>query len=231
MAVADPDQGLIPFFVSRGAAGRTEIQTFFGRSFLRPFTIWVFPTRAALAAHWREVWRAPELDEGCWAIAAARETEVTLLSPSAWAVDACGHDRTDTVHVRLILTHELVHVLHAQRNPSLGRAAHAMPWFVEGLAVLVSGQLSREYERQVRQLVASGYAPTRLAQIWEDTFRYGLAGSVVGYLESLAGRPALAELLTATGEAEVLGKGGMGEGELLAGWRASLLGSATRQAR
>src|SRR5206468_2312814 len=102
----------------------------------------------------------------------------------------------------------------------------AMPWFVEGLAVFASGQLGREYQAQIRELVVTGYAPARLAEIWQGAWRYGVAGSLVAYIDRLAGRERLASLLTATSEGQVLAAAGVGEAELLAGWRASVLAAA-----
>jgi hypothetical protein len=226
LAVTELDRGLIPVVSQWTSTGRSEVQAFFGRPYLSPYTVRVFPDRASLAGYWRDVWRAPGLDQGCATVAAARRHEVTLLSPAAWA-EGCGK-APETGRVRAVLTHELVHVLHEQSNPDLGQIAYAMPWFVEGLAVYVSGQLRREYENAVRDLVASGYAPTRLAEIWEETLRYGIAGSVVQHIDRMIGRSALASLLEAAVEADVVAATGQGEAELLAGWRASVLAEAAR---
>ncbi len=226
LAVAERDTAMISLLLGMGDNGRNEVQAFFARQFLIGYVIRVFPDRVSLAAYWREVWRAPDLDEGCWTVAAARGQEVTLLSPAAWKTDGCGHDPADLEHLYLILTHELVHVLHAQLNSRLGQVANSMPWFVEGLAVFASGQLRREYDVPVRQVVASGYAPTRLAEIWDALWRYGVAGSVVEHIDRLVSREGLAALLIATAEAEVLQSTSMGEAELLAGWRARLRAGA-----
>jgi hypothetical protein len=223
LALTDPDSTLVPFLLEAASSGRAEVQAFFERGLATSYLIRVFPDRASLTAHWRDVWRAPGLGEECWAIAAARRDEVALLSPRSWRDDACGHDPADRRHLRLVLVHELVHVLHHQLNPRLGQVANAMPWFVEGLAVHASGQLAVEYGARVREALASGYAPTRLGQLWEHPLRYGLSGSVVAHLDSIAGRPSLASLLAATTDAQVLAATGLTERDFLAGWRAVAL--------
>jgi hypothetical protein len=223
LAVTELDRPRIEFFLESGAQGRTEVQAFFARSYQLSYTIRLFPDRASLTTWWTEVWRASGLDQGCYTIAAARKLEVTMLSPGAGRMDGCGPDGNQEGRVRAVLTHELVHVLHDQLNPALGRVNQAMPWFVEGLAVLASGQLYNDYASAVRTLVASGNAPTRLAAIWTSSSRYGIAGSVVDYLDHRIGRAALAGLLTATTEAEVLAAAGLSESDLLAGWRAAVL--------
>jgi len=226
VSVTELDRGLIAVVSQWTATGRSEVQAFFGRPYLLEYTVRVFPDRASLTAYWADVWRAAGLDQGCATVAAARRQEVTLLSPAAWA-EGCGK-APEAGRVSAVLTHELVHVLHEQWNPNLGQVAYAMPWFVEGLAVYVSGQLRREYESAVRELVVSGYAPTRLADLWEGTLRYGVAGSVVQHIDRMIGRSALASLLEAAVEAEVVAATGQGEAELLAGWRASVLAEAAR---
>jgi hypothetical protein len=222
LALTQPDLSLNEFFLDGGTQGRSVVQEFFARSFRLNYVVRVFPDRASLSAYWRDVWRASGLDEGCFTIAAARQEEVTFLSPGAWEKDACGQDPNQSGHVRTVLTHELVHVLHHQYMPTLGQVAQTMPWFVEGLAVFASGQLRLEYASHVHELVASGYAPTRLADIWTSTWRYELAGSLVAYIDQLIGRQALAGLLTATTEAEVLAATGLAESDLLASWRANV---------
>ncbi len=221
LEVTEPDRDRIEFFLDSGIQGRGEVQEFFARSFLLDYVIRLFPDRASLSAYWRDIWRAQGLD-GC-SIAAARQREVTFLSPGAWKTDGCGQNPNQAGHVRAILTHELVHVLHEQWNPGLGRVAEIMPWFVEGLAVYASGQLRNEYASAAREVVTAGNSPMHLADIWTSGSRYGLAGSVVAYLDQLIGRPALANLLTARNNAEVLAAVGLSEQDFLAGWRAAVL--------
>jgi hypothetical protein len=221
LEVTELDRERIEFFLDSGTQGRSEVQEFFGLSFLLDYVIRLFPNRASLSAYWQDIWRAQGLD-GC-SIAAARQREVTFLSPGSWKADGCGQNPAQSGHVQAILTHELVHVLHEQWNPALGRVAEVMPWFVEGLAVFASGQLRFEYQTAVRELVASGQSPTTLADIWASGSRYGLAGSVVAYIDQLIGRAALTNLLSATTNSQVLAAVGLSEPDLLAGWRAAVL--------
>lgn len=218
LATAEQDRALIPELLAWGSSGRADVEAFFGRSFRSHFVVRVFPDRASLVAYWVGVWHAPSLDDGCGAVAAARGREITYLSPAAWPTDACGLDAGSNQGA-VILTHELVHVLHEHWNPRLGEVAHAIPWFVEGLAVYASGQLRRDYAGRVKAAVVTGQAPTSLEDFWMDSLRYGLAGSMVAYLDIRLGRRGLDRLLTALTLTDILTAVGGSKADLLVGWR------------
>jgi hypothetical protein len=222
LATAERDRTHVPQLLAWSADGRAAVEAFFGKWFRDDFTVRVFPDRASLVAYWHGVWRTSDLDVRCGSVAAARTREITFLSPSAWATDACGLDASSD-EPAFILTHELVHVLHHQWSPRLGAISSEAPWFVEGLAVFASGQLRRDYAARVRAAVVLGEAPQSLSELWSGPLRYGMAGSVVAYLDAQLGRARLGELLAAASQQEVFAAVGRNAGELLAEWRTWIL--------
>ena len=83
-------------------------------------------------------------------IAGGWATEFDILSPAVWSTQACGHDGTNANHVANVVAHELVHVLHGQRNSSFFSIAASTPWILEGLAAFASGQWAAEYAGAAR---------------------------------------------------------------------------------
>jgi hypothetical protein len=86
------------------------------------------------------------------------------------------------------------------------------------LATFVSGQYERFHVDRAREAIEAGAAPERLADAWTGSYRYGVSGSLVAYLESRVGRSRIRGLLEARGLDEVLAAVGMTEPELLAAW-------------
>jgi hypothetical protein len=198
------------------------VESFFESAFPRPFTVTILPDRAAFDASLPPEWGLGRSE--CWMVASGVADGVRLLNPRAWAAEACEHDAADELHVRRLLAHELVHVFHAQRNPSPDFVdVSGIDWFVEGLAALASGQLEDETRLSARQALESGAGPARLASAWSGKHRYGVSGSLVAYLERELGRARLGELLGATSLEELLALIGMDEEELLGRWRGWVL--------
>lgn len=197
--------------------GVADVVDFFGSPFPAPFEVDVLPDRAAFDASFPPEWGMPRTE--CWMVAAGVADSVRLLSQRVWREEACEHDPDDPVHVRGILTHELVHVFHGQHNPTgdfVG--ADEVGWFAEGLAVLASGQLETGHLAPAREAVERGLAPRRLTEAWSGRYRYAVAGTLVAYVDSTAGREALFDALQATTQAELLEILGTGEHELLDAW-------------
>jgi hypothetical protein len=67
--------------------------------------------------------------------------------------------------------------------------------------------------------LVAGRAPARLADAWSGRWRYGVSGSLVGYVDSLRGRRAVVAILADTSQASLLGHLDLTEDQLLAGWR------------
>jgi hypothetical protein len=209
-----------PAAALNGYARESEarIVEFFGAPFRDSVAIQVVQDRAAFDAVLKAMWGMPSTQ--CWMVAAAGATRLVVLSPEAWARDACEHDAADPEHVRGIIAHELVHAYHGQRNPSDDFAGmDDMGWFVEGLAVLASEQLRLSHAEDAEDAISAGVAPARLADGWSGRYRYGVAGSMVAYIDRRWGRGTVVRLLGATTNDQALGILGVDEATFLAGWR------------
>jgi hypothetical protein len=215
------DAAWAPRVHADGVAGRANALAFFGSDLASDLRITLYPDRAAIDAHWRVAFRDPAFRSECWMIASGDQAGVVLLSPGAWARESCGHDAEDAPHRSGVVAHEVVHVHHGQHNPSLGTTAGTMPWFVEGLAVHASGQLDAVARAQVRETLASGGGPQRLADVLPAG--YSFAGSLVAWIDRRAGRATLLDLLDDTEPRTALDRLGTNEPELLAAWRADVI--------
>lgn len=226
------DSGVVPFVRDAIRNGETVATTFFTASALQPYTISIYPDRTSLTDHWRVAWQFPSFQAECWMIAAAWATELNLLSPRAWSRDACGHSASNTTHIRNVLAHEVVHVLHGQvgQHANIGSMVNAQ-WFTEGLATYVSGMLDVDYAGAVQARLNAGFAPRTLAEVWNDQANYPLSASIVRYIDRRYGRSALRDLLTARSSSTILTRLGVGEAELLTAWRADPSSSAIAIAR
>ena len=215
------DSGLVPFVRDAVRNGESIATTFFSAAPLQSYSVSIYPDRSSLTDRWRVAWQFPSFQAECWMIAAAWATELDLLSPQAWSRDACGHDAGNATHVRNVLAHEVVHVLHGQ----LGQHANISSlltgqWFTEGLAVYISGMLDVDYAGVVQARLAAGFAPRTFAEVWNDGANYPLSGSIVRYIDRRYGRTALRDLLPARSTTAILTRLGVGEAELLTAWRA-----------
>jgi hypothetical protein len=212
------------------AQGERQVADFFGAPFPRPPSLRVAAGRAAFTAALRTVFRQPDVESACWMVGVGTAAELVLLSPRRWADQACDHADAGEAAVRGVLTHELVHVYHSQVNASLeadsGVDLEPIGWFVEGLAVLASGQLDERHRGAAREALASGQGPSDLEQAWSGRYRYGVSGSLVAYIDATHGRAALVRLLSDDSEAAILGHLGTSEAALLAAWRAWVEGGA-----
>src|SRR5262249_17759163 len=120
-----------------------------------------------------------------------------------------------------IITHELTHVFHGKHNqPHDFTGMDEAGWFVEGLAVLVAGQLDAGHAGDARAALAANAAPAALANAWSGRYRYGVSGSMVRYIDVTYGRRTLLELLAATSNHQILDRLHLSETEFLNRWRA-----------
>lgn len=195
-----------------------RIEHFFGGKFLQPIDFWLAPDRAAFDAA-----IPPELGMGksqCWMVGMGIGDRMVLLSPADWKAEACEHDPADATELQRLITHELTHVYHGQHNPHPDFAGEDdLGWWIEGLAVLVSGQLTPDRVTAVRAAIAAGTVPTKLADVWSGKLRYGFAGSLAAYVDTRWGRAMTKRLLAATSNAEALTMLGTTETQLLADWK------------
>ena len=195
-----------------------QIEHFFGGRFQRPVDFRLAPNRAAFDAAF-----PPELGMGksqCWMVGMGIADRMVLLSPSDWKAEACEHDPADTAELRRLIAHELTHVYHGQHNPHPDFAGEDdLGWWIEGLAVLVAGQLTPERVAEVRGVIAAGKAPTKLDTVWSGKLRYGFAGSLAAYVDKRWGRAMTRRLLAATSNAQAMQMLGTTEAALLAEWQ------------
>jgi hypothetical protein len=200
--------------------GRRNVEAFFGAPFAAPFVIRLFPDRTSMTEHWRRAWNVPDLQTQCWMVASGMGSELSALSPRAWGTEACEHDPADAGHTARLLAHELVHVYHGQRSPHPDfDGMDDVAWFAEGVAVLASGQLASEHAGAAARAVAEGRVPAQLEDAWSGRYRYGVAGSLAGYVDRRWGRAMTVWMLGMTTEAEMLAALGVTEETLLEDWR------------
>lgn len=220
----EPDREWTPWIVGACTEGMEKIKAFFGMPLARRVEVRVFPDRAALTAFWRSSWGVPDLQSECWQVASGTASTLALLSPRVWKTEACEHDPEDSLSAKLLVLHELIHVFHGQRNPRPGfEGMDDLSWFVEGLAAYASGQLDLIHAGAARSAIDAGAGPSALATAWSGKYRYGVAGSLVKYLDRTYGRATLIALLPAGTEEDVLRTLGVGEESLLRSWRAWVL--------
>ena len=199
-------------------AGTRRIEHFFGGRFSHSIDFRLAPTRAAFDAAF-----PPALGMGkseCWMVGIGIGDRMVLLSPSDWKAEGCEHDPADTAELQRLIAHELTHVYHGQNNPHPDFAGEDdLGWWIEGLAVLVAGQLTPDRVRDVRAAIAVDKAPAKLDAVWSGKLRYGFAGSLAAYVDRRWGRPMTRRLLGATSNVEALKMLGTTEAGLLADWR------------
>jgi hypothetical protein len=196
--------------------GRETAEQFFGATYPATFVVRILPDRDALNARWRVQTR-------CWEVAGGWATEFDILAPTVWSSQACGHDGTNANHVANVVAHELVHVLHGQRNASFFSIAASTPWILEGLAAYASGQWAADYASAARSALRGGFAPTTFAEIWTSSANYALAGSVFAYVHQRFGTDAVRRLLTVGSEEALLTSLSTDAATLLRDWRSWML--------
>ena len=148
---------------------------------------------------------------------------LAVLDPAVWKTEACEHDGSNAEQVQRIITHELFHVFHGQKNPTRDfTGMDDVGWFCEGLACYASGQLDHEHLGRDIEAVRSGAAPKSLATAWSGKYRYAVCGSLVRYVDKRFGRETLLRLLAATKPAEFDAILGIPGDKLLADWIAAI---------
>ncbi|MGB6157964.1 MAG: hypothetical protein WBH45_06765 [Acidobacteriaceae bacterium] len=197
-----------------------EIQSFFGAPYPDPIHFLLVDDRADFDAAVKKYGLSPTQ---CWMVGVGTADQMVVLSPEDWKKQACEHNPSDVEATRQLVKHELIHVYHGQFNPTRDfTGIDDLDWFIEGLAVYGSGQLTQERLQQIHSAVVAGQVPDALSKIWTGPNRYGFAGSLVRYVDQKWGRATIVRLLKARSSAEALGTLNTNEKTLLAGWRESL---------
>lgn len=228
LAYRTADAATAPALLDLLVSGRKQVEAFFDAPFPAPFTVFVYPDRDSLTAHWQQAWGLPALEAQCWMVASGEADELTVLSPRVWATQACEHDAGDRARTAALLTHELVHVFHGQHV--VGRSFDGMDdvgWWVEGLATHAAGQLELGYLASAEEAIAADQQPAHLREAWSGKYRYGVCGSIVSWIDARLGRARLRELLQLRTEAALLAAIGLKEDELLSAWKRTVVEGAS----
>lgn len=221
---SDSDVAFSGWFSATCRESCTRIASFFDTSWIHPFDIYLYSDRASIDKQWQQDWGMPDFKSECWMVASGIGTRLDYLSPHAWRTEACEHDADDTLEWKEILTHELTHVFNGQHNPVPDfTGLDSIGWLVEGLAVLVSGQLDAERLTQAHDAVANHQIPSHLADFWSGSHRYAICGSLVHYIDQAYGRQTIRRLLCCVSEEQVLAILGITESELIENWKTSLV--------
>lgn len=221
IVITDANRKLLPGLREDLTRSHKHIERFFDHTFLTPYRVDISPHRKAFDGSFGTRFGVPKTEK--WMVAAGVSDTLYLLSPQVWKTEAVEHDPADKQHVRDILTHELVHVYHGQYCPKHDfEGMDDLGWLVEGVAVYVSGQLEHSHRDAARKAIAEGVAPTKLANAWSGRYRYGVCGSLVGYVDKRYGRKTLWKLLAITRPDQALGLLGITETQLLEDWKRSI---------
>jgi hypothetical protein len=202
-------------------ASAQEIQRFFGASFPDPIHFQVAPNRPAFD---KAVAKFGVGATECWMVGLGTADLMVLLSRSAWTKQACDHDPNDLPTVRQLIAHELIHVYHGQFNSTRDfTGIEDLDWFIEGLAVFGSGQLTEDRVGAMQKAVVADQFPTSLSKVWTGPNRYGFAGSLARHVDLTWGRATTVRLLKVRSTAEALALLGTTETDLLQAWRLSIV--------
>ncbi|MFZ6000714.1 MAG: hypothetical protein ACOYW3_09405 [Bacteroidota bacterium] len=218
------DKAILTSITANISEGKKAIETFFGHAFIKPVNVFVFPHRDQLDAQWQKDWGAPDFKSECWMVASGVAHRLDLLSPNVWGKEACEHNLSDVQAVQQLVVHEMVHVFHGQHNPVPDfTGLDDLAWLIEGVATYASGQLDETRLASVRKLIQDGKSPISLAKFWSGKDKYGLAGSLVKFVDQRVGREELFTLLRETKQDAVLKRLNLTEAQLIDEWKAFVM--------
>ena len=214
------DKKNIPEYNQLLKVGIESVNQFCGSKFQNEFEVFVHPNRQSLDSAWQKDWGQPDFKSQCWMVASGVGKKLDMISPIRWNEQACEHKYEDKIKTQQLITHELFHVFHGQRNvsPDFSNTEN-IDWFVEGLANYASGQFDTERTNEVKKALHENKVPARLDDFWTGKIRYGLSGSVIKFIDAKFGRAKLLELLQYNKKSEILATLKISEENLLAEWR------------
>jgi hypothetical protein len=219
----DADKDLVAGLERDVVTGMARVRQFFGKPFEQRFVVEICPDRARFDEYFQRRWTLPKTER--WMVASGVADRLVILSPRVWKTEAVEHDPADAQHIQELIAHELVHVFHGQHNPHPDfDGMDEMGWFVEGLAVLVSGQLENAHRTGASEAIKAGRAPKSLADAWSGRYRYAVCGSMVQFVEARFGRALVNQLLSVTSTAEALKLLNTSEQDFLEAWKAHVSG-------
>lgn len=204
--------------------GIKQVNEFFSREYISSFEVYSHPDRSSLDSTWQKDWNMPGFKSECWMVASGVATRVDMISPRSWDTQSCEHSYLNTTKTQQLITHELVHVYHGQQNISKDFSnTQGIEWFVEGLATYASGQLDSDKLLEIKEAIKDSKAPSTLDKFWTGKLRYGLAGSMVMYVDLKYGRNTIKELLKHNKITDILSVLNTTEEQLVTGWKAYML--------
>lgn len=204
--------------------GMKKVKAFFSSDYKTEFNVYVHPDRHSLDSTWQHNFKMPDFKSECWMVASGIADKLDMISPKQWRLQSCEHDDSNKEETLNLITHELVHVFHAQHNRSRDFSeSENLDWFAEGLATYVSGQLTKEKLDQVKKAVKEDQTPSSLDDFWKGKMRYQLSGSTILFIDKTYGRKKLMELLPFTKKSEVLAALHCSEKKFVHDWEAFLL--------
>jgi len=204
------------------------VEKLFKRPFSHDFSVIVAPNRAEFDRETAKHWSMPPSEP--WMVGSGIGDILILLSPDVWNTQATEHNGSDTTELNEIVAHETTHVYHGQICPKHDfDGMDDVGWFIEGLAVWTSGQLASNHRNDAETAIAEAKIPTHLKDSWTGKYRYGVAGSMVDFLDATWGRRELSELMACTSNSQILNRLKLSEPDFLAKWREWEIHSRTSQ--
>lgn len=195
------------------------IKNYFGQKFFTKYDVYIHPNRSSINLQWSADWNMPGFTSECWMVGSGVADQFDLLSLKAWSEEACDHDPTNVLEIQQFITHESVHVYHGQINLNhFFEGMQDMSWFIEGVAILVAGELDDEKLGEVKKVVSEDRYPRQLDNAWEGKYRYAICGSLVAYINQEYGNDVLKGLLEARSNKEILSGLKISESELFEKW-------------
>ena len=216
----DSDAGIFMSLKTYLDQGITTVEKYFGKKFPKSFDVYVYPKRSDLDKAWQKAWGIPGFKSQCWMVASGVADKLDILSPSVWKSEACEHNAENKTATKDLIAHELVHVYQGQVNPNPDFAGmDDIGWFVEGLAVFVSGQLTKgRIDRAVKAIKMGDY-PQELKNAWSGANKYGFSGLLVSYISSKYGKDKITALLDQSTQKGILSVLSVTEKEFLKNWK------------
>ncbi len=208
-------------FIIKGIL-RTE--SYFKNPFNHKFEVYIHPNRELLDKQWQTDWQMPDFKSECWMVASGVSTRMDILSPAVWEEQACEHKFQDKEKTQNLITHELIHIYHGQRNISPDFfETYGINWFIEGLATFVSGQCDSARVSEVKNAVRKGNIPESLSSFWRGNLRYGLSGTMIMYIEHKYSKDKIIESLRYNKLEDILSLLSTSETSLIENWKAYIL--------
>ena len=200
--------------------GKKSVSDFFQSTFYNEFDIYIHPNRISIDSSWQKDWNIPEFKSQCWMVASGIAIKLDIISPKIWDNVSCEHIYSNTIKTQQLITHELIHVFHGQRNISPDFSnVNGIDWFIEGLATYASGQCDSIRVSEVKNAILENKMPQHLNKFWTGNLKYGLSGTVVMYLDKKYGRKKMIQLLKHNNMKEVLLSLETTELEIISGWK------------